>query len=598
MPTPARESQGRQGQPPPVPLAALVAPAARVRLAGLAPLAWAALGTAAVLLLSACANPAADSGGTACGQLPGALQALKGMAALRITDAHTVPADDKGHPAHCLVSGKLNERQGDDGKRYAIGFEMRLPQGWNQRFLHQVNGGNDGVVVPAFGPQAATLPDALARGFAVLSSDAGHAGDDPANLATGLARGNVFGLDRQARTDYGYAATDALWPVAQALMGSHYGHAPQRNYMAGCSNGGRHAMVAASRQGSRYDGILASAPGFNLPKAAVQHAWDIQAWRAVDADIRRAFSPADLKLVADRVLARCDGLDLLVDGIVADTARCQKVFKLAELQCSGGKTDGCLSAPQVAALQRSQGGPRNSRGQQLYSDWPIDPGIASGGWRTWKLESSVPPWDRLPIIAVMGAGSLAYVFTTPPTPVRGAPADLLAYLAQFDVDRDAPRIDATNAQFPASAMALMTPPDVDNPLLADLARHGGKLLVLHGASDPVFSLNDTLHWADRLQSNLGLARANQVARVFSVPGMGHCQGGPATDQIDALGALVDWVEKGQAPDRLVARVNPANRELPPSWSAQRSRPLCPHPQVMRYAGGDVEAATSFRCAPP
>ena len=122
--------------------------------------------------------------------------------------------------------------------------------------------------------------------------------------------------------------------------------------------------------------------------------------------------------------------------------------------------------------------------------------------------------------------------------------------------------------------------------------------MLHGASDPVFSLHDTLRWADRLQANLGLARANQVARVFPVPGMGHCQGGPATDQVDALGALVDWVEKGQAPDRLVARVNPANKELPASWSPQRSRPLCPHPQVVRYAGGDVESATSFRCTNP
>ncbi len=556
--------------------------------------------TAAVLalaaLLASCAGGLPGSpGGVACGRLAGAVAALPW---LDITGASALPADDRGHPAHCLVTGRLNDRAGDDGKRYAIGFEMRLPQNWNQRFLHQVNGGNDGVVVPAFGPQGATLPDALSRGFAVLSSDAGHAGEDPANLATGLVRGNVFGLDRQARRDYGYSATDALWPVAQALIQGHYGRAAQRNYMAGCSNGGRHGMVAASRQGSRYDGILASAPGFNLPKAAVQHAWDIQAWRTVDPDIRRAFSPADLKLVADKLLARCDALDLLVDGIVADTTRCQKAFKLSELQCTAGKTDGCLSAVQVAALQRSLDGPRNSRGQALYSDWPLDPGVAGSGWRTWKLESSVPPWERLPIIAVMGAGSLSHVFTTPPTPVRGAPADLLAYLAQFDFDRDAPKIFATNALFTESAMAVMTPPDAENPLLTDFARKGGKLIVLHGAADPVFSLNDTLRWADRLQANLGLVKASQVARVFPVPGMGHCQGGPATDQVDALGALVDWVEKGQPPDRLVARVNPANKELPASWPAQRSRALCPHPQVMRYAGGDVESATSFRCANP
>jgi feruloyl esterase len=182
--------------------------------------------------------------------------------------------------------------------------------------------------------------------------------------------------------------------------------------------------------------------------------------------------------------------------------------------------------------------------------------------------------------------------------VRGAPADLVDYLARFDFDRDAPRIAATDAQFPESAMAVMTPPDADNPMLADFARKGGKLIVLHGVADPVFSVNDTLRWAERLQANLGQAKAGQVARVFAVPGMGHCQGGPATDQIDALGALVDWVEKGQAPDQLVARVNPANKELPAAWSAQRSRPLCPHPQLVRYAGGDVESAASFRCASP
>ena len=387
----------------------------------------------------------------------------------------------------------------------------------------------------------------------MLSSDAGHQADDPANLAAGLARGNVFGLDRQARRDYGYAASEALWPVAQGLMKAHYGRAPQRNYMAGCSNGGRHGMVAASRQGDRYDGILASAPGFNLPKAAVQHAWDVQAWKSVDADIRRAFSPADLQLVAERVLARCDALDLLVDGIVGDLPRCQKAFKLADLQCRPEQTANCLSTAKVAALQRSFDGPRDSRGQVLYGDWAFDPGIAAPGWRTWKLESSVPPWDRLPIIAVMGAGSLAYVFTTPPTPVRGTPADLLNFLLGFNFDRDAPKIFASNSLNTESAMTLMTPPDVDNPALTALARRGGKLMVLHGAADPVFSVNDTLRWADRLQRNLGLARANTVARVFSVPGMGHCQGG---------------------------------------------RPLCPHPQVLRYAGGNVESATSFRCATP
>ncbi len=546
-------------------------------------------------LLPGCANRSDAKTALTCAQLPAAVASLPG---LRITSTSTVAPDDKGHPAHCLVQGQLNERVGVDGKHYAIGFEMRLPQPWNKRFLHQVNGGNDGVVKPAFGDLNVMATDALARGFAVISSDSGHNGEDPANLAGGLARGNLFGLDPQARRDYGYSANGALWPVAQTLIERHYGQKPQRNYMAGCSNGGRHAMVAAERYADHYDGILAGAPGFNLPKAAVQHAWDIQSWKLADADIRRAFSPTDMKLVADKVVARCDPLDLLVDGMVGDLKRCQAVFRLADLQCTGAKTDSCLNPQQVKALERSFAGPRNSRGEPLYSDWSFDSGIGAPGWRTWKLESSIPPWDRNPIIATMGAGSLAYVFSTPPARPPGAPAALVDYLARFDFDVDAPKIYAVDAVFKESAMAMMSPPNAANPTLAAFAKRGGKMLIYHGSSDPVFSVNDTLQWAERLQHNLGPAGAGNVARVFAVPGMGHCQGGPATDQFDALGALVAWVEDGKAPDRIDARVNPANKDLPANWSPQRARPLCPWPQVMRYAGGNVEQAASFRCAAP
>ena len=547
------------------------------------------------LLLAACAAPPHGPSTVACAGLPSALSAIPRLAFSRAVEA---PADDQGHGAHCLVQGTLNERSGRDGRRYAIGFEMRLPVAWNKRFLHQVNGGDDGEVMPAWGGLEVMAGDALSRGFAVISSDSGHRADDPTNAAAGLARGQVFGLDAQARRDDGYTATAALFPVAQALVERHYGERPQRNYMAGCSNGGRHAMVAASRQGDRYDGLLAGAPGLNLPKAAVQHAWDVQSWKRVDDDIRKAFSPADLKLVADRVLARCDGLDLLVDGVVGDLRRCQQAFRLDELQCTGAKAAGCLSGSQVQALQRVFDGPRDSAGQALYSPWSFDSGIGAAGWRQWKIESAVPGWNRMPIIATMGAASLAHVFTTPPTPVAGTPAALLDFLTRFDFDRDAPKIFATDRRFRESAMAVMTPPDADNPQLATLAARGGKLLVYHGVSDPVFSVNDTLRWVERLQANRGLAGANAVARVFPVPGMGHCQGGPATDRFDALGALVDWVENGRPPDRLVAGVDPRNPELPAGWSPARTRPLCPWPQIARYRGGNVESADSFRCSPP
>lgn len=546
---------------------------------------------AAATVLASCSLPTQRATPTACAELPAAIAGLSGV---RLTSAQDQPADAQGNPAHCLVKGVANERTGADGRPYAIGFEMRLPADWNKRFLHQVNGGNDGKVVPALGALGIWSRNALQRGFAVVSSDSGHSEDEPGLAAMGLAKGNAFGQDPQARRDYGYTANDRVYTIAQALIERRYGQRPERQYMAGCSNGGRHGLVAASRYGDRYDGILAGAPGFNLPKAAVQHAWDVQSWQLANADIRQAFSPADMALVGQHVLARCDALDGVADGIVGDLAACQPRVKLDDLICSGAKTAQCLSANQVKALQRSLAGPRNSRGEALYSDWSWDAGMASGNWRFWKLESQIPPWDKLPLIATMGAGSLSYIFTTPPTATPGRPADLLAFLTRFDFDRDAPKIFATSGAFTESAMAFMTPPDVDNPQLASFRQRGGKLLVYHGHSDAVFSVNDTRRWVERLQANGGAG----MVRYYGVPGMAHCQGGPATDQFDALGALVDWVEQGRAPAALVAGVNPANKEVPADWSKSRTRLLCPHPQVARYQGGPVEAAESFRCVAP
>lgn len=549
-------------------------------------------GAAAGLL--ACSTAPTVTDPVACAALP---QALAAMPQLKLTEASPKPAAD-GLPAYCRVLGTANERTGADGRRYAINFEMRLPAEWNRRFWHQVNGGNDGKIVPATGAlgiQADPATTPLARGFAVISSDAGHNEADPANKDLGLAAGNAFGLDPQARRDYGYTAQDTMFSVAQSVIKTHYGRAPERNYIGGCSNGGRHALVAASRYGDRYDGILAGAPALNLPKAAVQHAWDVQSWQMADKDIRKAFSPDDMKLVAAKVLEKCDALDGAADGLVNELPACQAAFKLADLQCSGAKTAQCLSANQVTALNRAFAGPRNSRGQQLYSDWSFDAGIGAGNWRFWKMESTVPPWDKMPIIGVMGAGSLSYIFTTPPTRTPGAPAALIEFLSRFDFDRDAPKIFATDGPFGESAMGFMTPPDVDNPMLTTFRQRGGKLIVYHGNSDAVFSINDSRRWFDKLAANTGGA---PFARLYSVPSMAHCQGGPAVDQFDAVGALVNWVEKGQAPAALTASVNPKNAELPAGWSKSRTRPICPHPQVARYVGGDMEQAASFRCEAP
>jgi hypothetical protein len=529
----------------------------------------------------------------ACGEITTANLKMKNV---QITSS-TMVTNDGTYPYYCKVLGKVNERTGIDGKTYAIGFELRLPvpESWNKRFMYQANGGNDGAVVPANGESnAASNNGALSRGFAVISTDAGHNGSDPANAGYGLAQGNAFGLDPQARYDYGYAATGTMAPIAKDIVAYYYGKKPIYSYMMGCSNGGRHGMVAASRYPDYFDGILAGSPGFNLPKAAVQHAWDVQSFQIANPDFRLAFSVDDMKLVGKAVSDACDELDGVKDGMVADLKGCEKIFNLYTLQCSGAKNSTCLTAEQVTALARSMAGPKNSANKQLYSKWPFDPGIASGDWRFWKLTSPIPPWDFYPLIAIMGGGSLSYIFTTPPTATPGTPADLVNYLSTFNFDTDAPKIYARNKTFKQSAMDFMTPPDADNPRLKDFRKAGGKLVIYHGQADGVFCVNDTINWYEKLQANYR-GKADDFVRLFIIPGMAHCSSSCSTDQFDALTALMNWVEKGKAPDQLLAQVNPTNPELPADWSKARTRPLCVWPEIPVYIGGDIDSASSFKC---
>jgi Tannase and feruloyl esterase len=522
------------------------------------------------------------------------------LANLTITDAKWQEAD-KGLPRHCLLTGRANERIGSDGIPYAIRFEMRLPADWKGRFLYQVNGGNDGVVVPALGDR----PDggssggivALARGFAVLSSDAGHNGTDPAHAPLGLARGASFGLDAQARRDYGYAASITLAPVAKTVLAAHYGKPPAYSYMAGCSNGGRHAMVAASRIPDQFDGFLVGNPGFNLPRAAIQHAWDIQHFTRIDADVRKSITKEDGALISQRIIESCDELDGVKDGIVSHVAACQKKFSLQTLQCRPGGPNACLPEPKVRALTASFAGPRNSKGEALYADWPFDGGVGMGNWRAWKVESSVAPWNNYPIIATMGAASLGYIFTTPPMKPEGKSEALMASLLAYDFDRDAPKIFTRTPEYPESAVEFMTPPDIDDPRLTAMRQGNRKMVLFHGQADPVFSLNDTTRWYDKLNSNAE-GKAADFARLFTLPGVTHCGGGVGLDRLDALTALTEWVEQGKAPDRIIASVHPANKDIPADWSKDRTRPLCPWPSYARYQAGDIEKAESFVCTKP
>jgi feruloyl esterase len=508
-------------------------------------------------------------------------------------------------PEHCEVVGKMNERDGANGQRYAINFRLRLPLTWNGRFFFEGGGGSNGNIGNALGNLQGQQPTvALALGYAVVSQDAGHdnmANNDPARGGT-----TTFGLDPQARLDLGYNSYDQVTQVAKALITRFYGRAPEKSYFVGCSEGGREAMMVSQRFPGYFDGILACSPGFRLPRAAVAEAWDSQAFAAVaqanslvDANnqpfLNKTFTDGDLLLVSNAVLAACDGFDGAPDGIVQSFTSCTTMAvepKLAEITCTGPKTDVCVSPEQVAALKKVFSGARTSKGDSVYAAWAWDAGIGgkigeayNQGWRVWKI-GAYGAQANSAINLTLGALALPQVFVTPPveTPVAaGAPA---SYVLRFDFD-DAPRALAnTSGAFRQSALEFMKADSTD---LSNFRQRGGKLVIAHGVSDPVFSILDTVEWWNQVNaSNSG--RAAEFVRMFAVPGMNHCAGGPSTDQFDAFGALVNWVEKGVAPDRIVAT---ARMSTP--WPG-RTRPLCPYPKVAHYKGsGSIESAENFVC---
>lgn len=545
-----------------------------------------------------------------CTALPAALTGLPNTTITSVTTVVAGPLSNVATAEHCRVVGKMNERVSPvDGTTYYIGFEMRMPKQWNGRFFYQANGGTDGAIGTASGGigGGGPLSTALSKGFAVLSSDAGHQSQTTP----------FFGIDPQARLDYGYNAVGQLTPMAKNLIKAVYGRPPDRSYLGGCSNGGRHALVAASRYADQYDGILAGAPGYNLPKAAVAQLWGVQQYATVSTglvtsvstaagvstpvslpDVRTAFTPAELNMVSAKILGKCDALDGVADGWVGDIAACQAAFNVSTdiPSCTGARDGSCLTPSQKIVLTNVHTGARNSSGAPLYSSFPYDRGLnstSSSGWAAWKYDNATGV-GRDP-------GATAFIFTTPPqtntTTFTGLP-----YALSFNVDSDAPKIFASSGVYTESAMSFMTPPNPSD--LSRLRDRGAKIIIYHGTSDPVFSFEDTVaYFRGFTSANNG--DASKFARLYAVQGMNHCSGGTSVDQFDLLDPLVNWVEKQSAPASVTAAARGAgtssnsaliNPEIPATWSAGRTRPLCPWPTVPRYNGtGDIELASSFSC---
>jgi hypothetical protein len=477
-------------------------------------------------------------------------------------DEAPAPAPGTQVPQHCLFKGKLNPRTGEHGEVFGIGIEMRLPLEWNGRFAFEGGGGLDGIQRPSYGSVWGTIrPPALARGFAVVATDGGHRSPSMSDAH--------FGLDQQARIDYAYNAVDKTTLVAKALIAKFYGQPPRHSYFVGCSNGGRQALIVAQRMPLEFDGVVSGDPSLRLAWTNVDQAWnEIVLARAAPKDaqgqpiVSQALSPPDLKLVADAVVRQCDAQDGLADGMVNDYPACH--FDPAVLTCKGQKSASCLAPKQVTALKQLMGGPHDSKGHALYAAFPYDSGIAEPAFQRMHFGTS-PTAVNNSADAILGFGSLRYYTLTPPDP-RFDPM-------RFDFDRDTSRVLETSKLN-----------DADAAYLQSFATHG-KLILYHGMSDQGLSPLDTAAWYDRLQASTG-GRTQDWARLYLVPGMTHCAGGPSTDEFDMLTTIQSWVEEGHAPDRIVAR----GKAFP-----GLTRPLCPYPEVARYTGADPKSEQSFSC---
>lgn len=441
---------------------------------------------------------------------------------------------------HCLIEGTINRRTGAGGKEYGIGFELALPVDWQGRFLLMGGGGLNGSVRPATGPVASGSSNALARGFAVASHDSGH---------QGAVFDQSFHADQRAALDFAETSVRTVTLATRALTGWFYGAEAHHSYMTGCSTGGREGMLASQRYPELFDGIVIGAPAMRPGHAnlAVERTQVLlNATQPAGITTPAGFTPPE-KAMIDRELARqCDGADGRTDGMIFNVAACQN-FDPSALACRAGQSAGetCIAPERVAALADA------FRGAPFYVPIPWDTGITfSGAGLPGYLPGGQP--------GVFGPASSA---------------------REMDITA---RINTVHAD----AVGRLTDTDHWTNLSTYLGR-GGKLMFFHGVSDPWFSAFDTWDYFQRAREANGVAAWNDAARFYMVPGMGHCGGGNAFDQFDMLGPIVEWAERGTAPEAITASR---------STGAAGQAPLCPHPAFARYTGGDPALADSYSCS--
>lgn len=482
-----------------------------------------------------------------------ALAAFAGDEIVELT-VTSMPAQASA-PAFCRVIGVLAPE---------IAFEVALPAQWNGRFYMIGNGGHAGEALDNPG-RVAQRNRALALGFAFAQTNTGHdAGEEP---------GGTFVLSNpQKAIDYAYRAVHLTATTARAMTADYYGRPAAYAYWNSCSNGGRQGLIEAQRYADDFDGIVANAPWVDQTGFTIGAIWNQRA--LAEAPV----TPEKMALVADRVMATCDAVDGLSDGLIDDPRQCDFDPARDVPACpAGSDTGGCLTPDQAAALAKIYGGVVSNGATLIPGFMPgseaVTAGLFGGGTGSGWLNVIIPRGPgATPADFNLADNTMKYLVFTPPDPGWD-------YMS-FDFDRDIALLEAWGEKANAK-----------DPDLSEFRARGGKLIMTYGWADAILQPLMGVDYYERALEENGPGTPD-FFRLFMVPGMAHCGGGIGPDRHDAVTAIIDWVEAGRAPDSIVA-------SKVVDGEVTRSRPLCPYPEVARYTGrGSVDDAANFSCVAP
>jgi feruloyl esterase len=449
-------------------------------------------------------------------------------------------------PAHCRVDGHATSVNNE------VNFGLGLPANWNGKFLF--------IGVGGLGGSVGSLNAGLSRGYASASTDTGHVSSD-----------TTWGANRAKEIDYGHRGTHVAAVATKALTTAYFTQPLQHAYFQGCSNGGRQAMMEVQRYPADFDGIIAGDPATGTP---------MQVGRALVsqhmlASTENYLTPEKVELLSKATLEACDATDGLKDGLISNPRLC--TFKPESLKCAGPDGPTCLTAGQVKTVNMIYDGLKLPNGETYTSGFPVGHEGSSTGWQAWIT-------GRTPA-AVQPDGTLE--FTQRPSGF-GLSEQNMRFLA---LDEDDPSYSWRTVKFPQDLPRLKTMSDILSPLDPDLKPYksrNGKIIFYHGLSDPAISAYGTSDYYDKMTKAVGGQKeAEAFSRLYLVPGMHHCSGGPGPNSFDMLTVLEGWVERGIAPAQVIAS-HATNQKV------DRTRPLCPYPQVARYTGsGSMDEAANF-----